>query len=42
MKTHEISKGSVSLIGVAEHEAGQRLDNYLIKILKGVPKGYIH
>lgn len=42
MKTHEISKGSVSLIGVAEHEAGQRLDNYLIKILKGVPKSHIH
>ena len=42
MKTHEISKDSVSLIGVAEHEAGQRLDNYLIKILKGVPKSHIH
>ncbi len=38
MKTHAISKDSVSLITVAEHEAGQRLDNYLIKILKGVPK----
>ena len=42
MKTHAISKDSVSLITVAEHEAGQRLDNYLIKILKGVPKSYIH
>ena len=42
MKTHAISKDSVSLIGVAEHEAGQRLDNYLIKILKGVPKSHIH
>ena len=38
MKTHAISKDSVSLITVAEHEAGQRLDNYLIKILKGVPQ----
>ena len=42
MKTHAISKDSVSLISVAEHEAGQRLDNYLIKILKGVPKSHIH
>ena len=42
MKTHAISKDSVSLITVAEHEAGQRLDNYLIKILKGVPKRHIH
>ena len=42
MKTHAISKDSVSLITVAEHEAGQRLDNYLIKILKGIPKSHIH
>ena len=42
MKTHAISKDSVSLITVAEHEAGQRLDNYLIKMLKGVPKSHIH
>ena len=42
MKTHAISKDSVSLITVAEHEAGQRLVNYLIKILKGVPKSHIH
>ncbi len=42
MKTHAISKDSVCLITVAEHEAGQRLDNYLIKILKGVPKSHIH
>ena len=42
MKTHAISKDSVSLITVAEHEAGQRLDNYLIKILKGVPQSHIH
>ena len=42
MKTHAISKDSVSLITVAEHETGQRLDNYLIKILKGVPKSHIH
>lgn len=39
---HAISKDSVSLVEVAEYEAGQRLDNYLIKILKGVPKSHIH
>ena len=35
------SKEIVNHISVAEHEAGQRLDNYLIKILKGVPKSHI-
>lgn len=39
---HAIRKDSVNLIAVAEHEEGQRLDNYLIKILKGVPKSHIH
>lgn len=40
-KMHTISKDSVSRIAVGEHEAGQRLDNYLIKVLKGVPKSHI-
>ena len=35
------SKVSARPLAVAEHEAGQRLDNYLIKILKGVPKSHI-
>ncbi|WP_115308319.1 RluA family pseudouridine synthase [Kingella potus] len=35
------SKVSARLAAVGEHEAGQRLDNYLIKILKGVPKSHI-
>ncbi|WP_416191453.1 RluA family pseudouridine synthase [Neisseria sp. CCUG12390] len=39
---HPIRKDSVSQIAIGEHEAGQRLDNYLIKILKGVPKSHIH
>ncbi|MCP1661145.1 RluA family pseudouridine synthase [Neisseria perflava] len=38
---YTISKDSVSHIRIEEHEAGQRLDNYLIKILKGVPKSHI-
>lgn len=39
---HPIRKDSVSQITLTEHEAGQRLDNYLIKMLKGVPKSHIH
>ena len=38
----QISKEIVNHITIQEHEAGQRLDNYLIKILKGVPKSHIH
>ncbi|MDK4525427.1 RluA family pseudouridine synthase [Kingella kingae] len=38
----KISKEIVNHITIEEHEAGQRLDNYLIKILKGVPKSHIH
>lgn len=37
-----ISKDLVNHICVQEHESAQRLDNYLIKILKGVPKSHIH
>ncbi|UOP05717.1 RluA family pseudouridine synthase [Conchiformibius kuhniae] len=36
-----ISKESVRHLCIGEHEAGQRLDNYLIKILKGVPRSHI-
>ena len=37
-----ISKDLVNHITVQEHESEQRLDNYLIKMLKGVPKSHIH
>ncbi|ASK27413.1 RluA family pseudouridine synthase [Neisseria chenwenguii] len=37
-----ISKDSAGFLTIGEHEAGQRLDNYLIKTLKGVPKSHIH
>lgn len=40
-KMHPISKDSVGHIAIGENEAGQRLDNYLIKILKGVPQSHI-
>ena len=36
-KMPTISKDSVSHLTVGSEEAGQRLDNYLVKILKGVP-----
>jgi 23S rRNA pseudouridine955/2504/2580 synthase len=33
---------SVHHIGVDEHDAGQRIDNFLFKTLKGVPKTHIY
>src|SRR5437660_5053278 len=35
-------EGKVRWIEVAEEEAGQRIDNYLIARLKGVPKSHIY
>ncbi|WP_373823919.1 S4 domain-containing protein, partial [Neisseria dentiae] len=37
-----ISKDLVNHISITEADAGARLDNFLIKILKGVPKSHIH
>ena len=37
-----ISKDSVNYLSVDEAAAGQRLDNFLIRLLKGVPKSHIH
>lgn len=42
MNMQQISKDLVNHIRVCEEESGQRLDNYLIKILKGVPKSHVH
>ena len=36
-----ISKDLVNFLTIADEDAGQRLDNFLIKILKGVPKSHI-
>ena len=38
----KVSKDSVTQFHIAEEEAGQRLDNYLLKIGKGVPKSHIY
>ncbi|MEW6313271.1 MAG: RluA family pseudouridine synthase [Pseudomonadota bacterium] len=38
----ELSKKSVLHEVVGEEQAGQRIDNYLLKILKGVPKSHVY
>jgi 23S rRNA pseudouridine955/2504/2580 synthase len=39
---NELSKDSVTFLEVGEDGAGQRIDNYLLKRLKGVPKSHIY
>lgn len=39
---HIIDAAAVSLVAVDEDDAGQRLDNFLVKQLKGVPKTHIY
>ncbi len=38
----ELSKESVTFLEVGEDGAGQRIDNYLMKHLKGVPKSHVY
>lgn len=38
----EINKNSVSQVTISDAQAGQRLDNFLVKHLKGVPKSHIY
>lgn len=38
----DISKNSVTRAQISEEEAGQRLDNYLLRVCKGVPKSHIY
>lgn len=38
----EVSKNSVTHAVVTEEEEGQRLDNYLLKVCKGVPKSHVY
>lgn len=35
-------KNSVTHVVIGEEEAGQRLDNYLVKVCKGVPKSHLY
>ena len=41
-KMAEVSKSSVTQAIVTEDEQGQRLDNFLLKICKGVPKSHVY
>ena len=41
-KMAELSKSSVTQAIIGEDEHGQRLDNFLLKICKGVPKSHIY
>lgn len=41
-KMAEVSKSSVTSAIISEDECGQRLDNYLLKICKGVPKSHVY
>jgi 23S rRNA pseudouridine955/2504/2580 synthase len=36
------ASGSVQFLAVGEESAGQRLDNFLIRVLKGVPKTHVY
>ena len=38
----DLGKSSASRHAIAEEAQGQRIDNYLLKILKGVPKSHIY
>src|SRR4030042_1608091 len=39
---NDLSKDAVNWLAVGEEGQGQRVDNYLVKILKGVPKSHIY
>ena len=39
---NELSKDAVTWLTVGEASAGQRVDNFLIRVLKGVPKSHIY
>jgi 23S rRNA pseudouridine955/2504/2580 synthase len=38
----DVSKNSVTRALISEEEAGQRLDNYLLRVCKGVPKSHVY
>ncbi len=38
----QINKGKVSQLSISETQSGQRIDNFLLKHLKGVPKSHIY
>jgi 23S rRNA pseudouridine955/2504/2580 synthase len=42
MQMNDLSKDAVNWITVGEDGAGQRIDNYLCKALRGVPKSHVY
>src|SRR3954449_1760291 len=41
-RMNELSKDAVSWLTVDTEAAGQRIDNFLIRVLKGVPKSHVY
>ena len=41
-RMNELSKDAVSWLTVDENATGQRIDNFLLRILKGVPKSHVY
>ncbi len=39
---NDLSKDAVNRLAVDEAGAGQRVDNFLLRVLKGVPKSHIY
>jgi len=39
---NELSKDSATLLEVGEESAGQRIDNFLLRLAKGVPKSHVY
>lgn len=39
---NDLSKDAVNWLAVGEDGQGQRVDNYLVKVLKGVPKSHVY
>jgi 23S rRNA pseudouridine955/2504/2580 synthase len=39
---NELSKARATLLEVGEESAGQRIDNFLVRTLKGVPKSHVY
>src|SRR5476649_725726 len=38
----DTSKASVTLLTIGSDESGQRIDNFLLRMLKGVPKSHVY
>src|SRR4051812_28309346 len=38
----DLERNSVQLVTISDEEAGQRIDNFLLRICKGVPKSHIY